>query len=62
MKHGGHFWSGPHPVGTEVTGLEPAISGLTGRRDNHLRYTSLLIVVNKYIYEERALFVKPLDS
>lgn len=24
---------------TGVTGIEPAISGLTGRRDNQLRYT-----------------------
>ena len=28
------------PVLAEVTGFEPAISGLTGRRDNQLRYTS----------------------
>ncbi len=27
----------------EVTGIEPAISGLTGRRDNQLRYTSRLL-------------------
>ena len=26
----------------EATGLEPAISGLTGRRDNHLRYASIV--------------------
>ena len=25
----------------EATGLEPAISGLTGRRDNQLRYASV---------------------
>ena len=28
------------PDVAEVTGIEPAISGLTGRRDNQLRYTS----------------------
>ena len=27
---------------SEVTGIEPAISGLTGRRDNQLRYTSMV--------------------
>ena len=26
---------------TEATGIEPAISGLTGRRDNQLRYASV---------------------
>ncbi len=29
----------------EATGLEPAISGLTGRRDNHLRYASSVMQV-----------------
>ncbi len=29
---------------TGVTGIEPAISGLTGRRDNQLRYTPRHVV------------------
>ncbi len=32
----------PNPQwGTGVTGLEPAVSGLTGRRDNQLRHTPI---------------------
>ena len=34
-----------------ATGLEPAIFGLTGRRDNQLRYAPLMFLIYK-IYEK----------
>ena len=43
---------------SEVTGIEPAISGLTGRRDNQLRYTSMVknVTVRKKSPGGQALF------
>ena len=38
--------TGPGKKDTGVTGLEPAVSGLTGRRDNQLRHTPVIMCEN----------------